>query len=191
MASPFKFSQEWGGGLRPIEFPLPKPMLPSATITFLYYAGVPKRFEVTTYQRIRFDFLATAENLTHVWEREMRDWSFPVGWAGLWRIGDITYNQAAAWLCVEEVTGHVVAVHAEIDDRLYCVNGSIEGMVRRMKLVRDWTRSTDGSMTRVAALEDALSQDAALHEGEAKHYWRPLIVAAVESGCDKLTVEYE
>jgi hypothetical protein len=191
MASPFEFAREWGGRLRPIEFPVPKPLLPSATVAFLHNAGVPRRFEITTYQIIRFDFLTTAENLTRVWEREMSYLSFPVEWARLWRIGDITYTQAAAWLCIEELTGRVVAVDVDIDDALYPVNGSVEGLLRCMKLVRDWARPAGGSLARAGSFEDAIRQAPALPPGEAASFWQPLVAEAVESGCDTLVVEYE
>jgi hypothetical protein len=191
MASPFEFAREWGGQLRPVEFPIPRPLLPSATGTFLHYAGVPKSFEVTTYQRIRFDFLTTAVNLASVWESAMRDYSFPVGWARLWRIGDITYTQAAAWLCIEELSGHIIAVDVDIDDPLYLVNSSVEGMMRCMRLLRDWARSTGGLLTHAASLQDAISRDPVLPAGEAKHYWLPLIAAAIDSGRDRVDVECE
>jgi hypothetical protein len=191
MADPFEVAREWGGRLRPIEFTVPKPLLPSATVTFLHYAGVPKRFEVTTYQMIRFDFLATAENLAAVWEREMRDSSFPVGWAGLWRIGDITYTQAAAWLCLEELSGRIVAVNVEIDDHLYPVNGAVESLVRCMKLVYDWARPARGSLARAGSFEESIARAPALPAGEAAYFWQPLIAEATESGCDRLLVEYE
>jgi hypothetical protein len=191
MADPFEFAEAWGGPLRPIEFPAPRPVLPAATVTFLHYAGVPRAFELTTYNEIRFEFRQTAANLAGVWAEEMPDVSLPVGWAGFWRIGDITYTQAAAWLCIEEVTGRVVAVDVEIDNPVYLVNGSVEGMMRCMRAVRDWARPAGGSLARAGSLEVALGRDPGLAGGEAKHFWQPLIGAATESGCDTLVVEFE
>ena len=133
----------------------------------------------------------TAINLTAVWAKEMPDYSFPVGWARLWRIGGITYTQAAAWLCIEEVTGRVVGVDVDIDDPLYPVNGSVEGTVRCMKLVRDWARSAGGSLARAGSLEEAIARDPALPAAEAAYFWQPLIAEAMESGCDTLVVEWE
>jgi hypothetical protein len=133
-----------------------------------------------------------AVNLATVWENNMQDWSFPVGWAGLWQIGDITYTQAGAWLCIEELSGRIVAIDVDIDDSLYLVNTSVEGMMRCMKFLRDWARSTGGLLTHVAGLKDAIARDdPALPQGEAQHYWLPLIESVVDSGSDKLTVEYE
>ena len=191
MASAFDFVAEWRGPLRPIEFPLPKPMLPSATVSFLHYAGVPAAFEITTDECIRFEFLTTAINLVHVWEDGMRDWSFPVGWGRLWRIGDISFTQANPWMCIEELTGRVVAVDVDIDDPVYLVNTSVERMMRCMKIVRDWVRSTGGLMTCAAILQDALARDPALPAGEAQHFWQPLFADAIDAGCDKVVVELE
>ena len=190
MAYAFEFAREWGGRLRPIEFTVPKPLLPAATVSFLHFAGVPKRFEIRTSQITRFDFLATAENLADVWKRQMRDYSLPVGWAGLWRIGDITYTQAAAWLCIEEVTGCVVAVDVN-DNCLYPVNGSVEGLMRCLKLMRDWARPAGGSLARAGGFEEAIAQAPGLPAGEAAYFWQPLVAEAMESGCDTLVVEYE
>ena len=63
MASRFEFAQQWGGRLRPIEFPIPKPLLPSATISFLHCAGVARAFGLTTSEHVRFEFLPAAVNL--------------------------------------------------------------------------------------------------------------------------------
>jgi hypothetical protein len=191
MADPFEVAREWGGHLRPIGFAAPKPMLPASTISFLHYAGVPGRFEVTTYQRIRFTFSASALNLAGVWPARMPDWSFPAGWGRFWQIGDITYGQADAWLCIEELTGRVVAVDVDLDDPVYVVNGSVERLVRCMRVLYDWTLSGDGSLARVVALTAALSQDTVLPTGEAGQYWLPLVEEAVESGCDRLEVSCE
>ncbi len=191
MADPFEVARQWAGVLRPIEFAAPKPMLPASSVTFLHYAGLPTRFQVTTYQQIRFTLSAAAENLAGVWAAQMPDWSFPVGWGRLWRIGDITYTQASAWLCVEELTGRVVAVDVDIDAPLYVVNGSIERLVRCTRVLYDWSQPGDGSLARVAALIAALSNDPSLPAGEAGHYWLPLVEAAVESGCDRLQVSCE
>jgi hypothetical protein len=191
MADPFEVAREWGGRLRRIEFPVPKPLLPSSTLSFLHYAGVPTRFEVIADQQTRFEFLETPANLAGFWTREMPDWSFPVGWGRLWRIGDITYTQAAAWLCIEELTGRVVAVDVDIDDPLYVVNGSVEGMVRCMWVVYDWARSSGGAVAGAQSLVSALARDPVLPEGEAAQYWLPMIEAAAESGCDRLEVSCE
>ena len=191
MADPFEVAREWGGLLRPIEFAAPKPMLPASTVSFLHYAGVPTRFEVTTYQPIRFTFSAAARNLAGVWPAQMPDWSFPVGWGRFWQIGDITYGQADAWLCIEELTGRVVAVDVDIDDPVYLVNGSVERLVRCLRVMHDWSRPGDGSLAGISALTAALSGDPALPGGEAGHYWLPLIAEAVESGCDRLVVSCE
>lgn len=188
MSDPFEFAREWGGPLRPIEFPVPKPLLPSATVTFLHYAGVPKRF---TCQTTRFDFLTIAENLAAVWAREMRDSSLPVSWAGLWRIGDITYVQAAAWLCIEELSGRIVAVDVEIDNPLYVVNRSVGGLMQCMKVVRDWAGWQGGSLARAGSFEELITRTPALPEGEAGYFWQPLIAEAIDSACDTLVVEYE
>jgi hypothetical protein len=191
MASPFEFAKEWGGPLRPIAFSVPKPLLPAETISFLHYAGVPRVFELSTYQIIRFEFLPTAMNLAMAWGDEMPDCSLPVGWAGLWRIGSITYTQAAAWLCVEELSGRVVAVDVEISPPLYPVNGSVEGMMRCMKLVRDWAGSAAGSLTRAGSLDEAIARAAVPLATEMPYYWQPEITCAIESGCDTLAVAFE
>jgi len=190
-ADPSEFARQWGGRLRPIEFAVPKPLLPSGTIVFLNNAGVPKRFVVETATMTRFDFLATAENLAGVWGRTMRNSSLPVAWAGLWRIGDITYTQADAWLCIEEVTGRIVAVDVGINDPVYPVNGSVEGLMRCMKLVRDWAGPAAGSLARAGSFEEAIARAPHLAAGEARDFWQPLVAEAMESGCDRLVVEYE
>jgi hypothetical protein len=191
MANPIEVAREWDGRLRPIEFAIPKPLLPSATVSFLHYAGLPTRFEIATHEQIRFGFRATAANLAETWSREMPTWSFPDGWARLWQIGDITYTQATAWLCIEELTGRVVAVDVDIDDPLSVVNGSVEGMVRCMRVVYDWVRTVGGSLDHVASLVSALFHDSVLPVGDAGHYWLPMIEAAVESGYDRLEVACE
>ena len=191
MSSPFEFVREWGMPLQSLAFHDPRPLLPAATISFLHYAGVPKWFELTTSQTTRFDFLSTAINLTEVWNKEMSEYSLPVAWAGLWRIGDITYTQANAWLCIEEVTGRVVAVDVEINTPVYPVNGSVEGMMRCMKLIRDWAQSAGGSLARAGSLETAIARSPNLPAGEASYFWQPLIAEATESRCDTLVVEYE
>jgi hypothetical protein len=166
-------------------------MLPASTISFLHYAGVPARFEVTTLQPIQFTFWASAQSLAGVWAARMPDWSFPAGWGRFWQIGDITYGQADAWLCVEELTGRVVAVDVDLDDPVYVVNGSVERLVRCMRVLYDWSRSGDGSLARVSELTTALSHDPLLPAGEAGHYWLPTVEEAVESGCDRLVVSCE
>jgi hypothetical protein len=191
MADPFEVAREWDGRLRPIEFAVPKPLLPSDTVRFLHFAGVPTRFGITADEQVRFEFLATAANLGEVWARDMPEYSFPVGWGRLWRIGDITYTQAAAWLCIEELTGRVVAVDVDIDDPLHVINGSVEGMVRCMRMLYDWFRSAGGSLARAASLTSSLVHDSALPAGEAGHYWLPMVEAAVESGYDRLEVAFE
>jgi hypothetical protein len=191
MADPFEVAREWDGRLRPIEFSVPKPLLPAQTVTFLRHAGVPTRFEVAAHQQVRFEFVTTAANLASVWAREMPDYSFPVGWGRLWRIGDIKYTQAAAWLCVEELSGRIVAVDVDIDDPLYVVNGSVAGMVRCMRVLYNWARSAGGSLAHAASLASALAAAPTLPEGEAAHYWLPMVEAAVESGCVRLEVAYE
>lgn len=188
MADRFEILRQWGGPLHSIEFIGPKPLLPSSTVTFLHFAGVPTRFEVVTYQQVRFDFLAAAENLAEVWAAQMPDWSFPVGWARLWRIGDITCSQSAAWLCIEELTGRVVAVDVDIDDPLYVVNESVEGLVWCFQGLYEWSRSSGGSLARVQELTAALASHPA---GDAGHYWLPLIEGALESGCDRIEVSCE
>jgi hypothetical protein len=160
-------------------------------MSFLHYAGVPRAFVLTTSEHVRFEFLPTAVNLATAWDLDMQDYSFPAGWGRFWRIGDITYTQAAAWLCVEELTGRVVAIDVDIDDPVYLVNGSVEAMVRCMKAVRDWAAPAGGSLARAGRLEDAIARDPALADGEADHFWQPLVASAVDSGCDTLAVEYE
>ncbi|WP_020476062.1 SUKH-4 family immunity protein [Zavarzinella formosa] len=191
MANPFEAARQWGGLLHPIVFAAPKPLLPASTISFLHYAGVPTRFEVTANQPIRFAFTASGQNLAGVWATRMPDWSLPAGWSRFWQIGDITYGQADAWLCIEELTGRVVAVDVDLDDPLYVVNGSVERLVRCMRVLYDWSRPGDGSLARVAALTAVLSQDPALPAGEAGQYWLPLVEEAVESGCGRLEVSCE
>jgi SUKH-4 immunity protein len=191
MVDPFEVASEWNGRLRRIEFTVPKPLLPSSTVTFLHYAGVPTRFEIAAQEQVRFEFLAVAENLAAIWAREMAQCSLPVGWGGLWHIGDITYTQAHAWLCIEELSGRVLAVDVEIDDSLYVVNGSVAGMVRCMRVIDDWARSAGGSLARATSLASALADDPALPKGEAAYYWLPMIEAAAESGCDHLEVTWE
>src|SRR5262245_15280764 len=189
MATPFEFVREWGMPLQSLGFHDPRPLLPAATISFLHYAGVLKTFELTTYHRIRIDFLTPAINLAEVWREQMPEYSLPVGWAGLWRIGDITYTQAFAWLCIEELTGRVVAVDVEINNPVYPVNNSVEGMMRCMKLLRDWARPAGGSLARAGSLEEAIARDPNFPAGEAAYFWQPLIAEALESGCDTLVVE--
>ncbi len=191
MASPFEVAREWDGRLRPIAFPIPKPLLPSSTVTFLHYAGVPTQFELAAQQRVRFEFMTTAANLAGVWARAMPDYSFPVGWGRLWQIGEIAYTQAAAWLCIEELTGRVVAVDVDVNDPLYFVNESVAGMVRCMRLVYDWAHSSGRSPARAASLASALAHDPALLAGEAAHYWLPMVKAAAKSGCELIEVAYE
>lgn len=191
MADPYEVSRQWNGLLRPIEFAAPKPMLPASTVTFLHHAGVPARFEVTTYQQIQFTFSTGAQNLAEVWATQMSGWSFPADWGRLWRIGDITYTQANAWLCIEELTGHVLAVDVDTDNPVYPVNGSIEHLVRCMRVIYDWAKTGKGSLTRVSELTSALSDQSLLPTSEAEHYWLPLVAAALESGCDRVEVSCE
>jgi hypothetical protein len=191
LTNPFDFVEEWSGDLRKIEFPVPKPMLPSAAVTFLHFAGLPKSLGVLSYQQIQFDFLLTAINLAGVWQKEMKDFSFPSSWARFWQIGSITYTQAAAWLCIEELTGRIVAVDVDIDDPVYVVNDSILGMMRCMKLLRDWVRLTDGSLTQATSFTDAISRDPALSLGDAKYFRLPIVEAAIDAGCDKVAVSCE
>ena len=191
MASSFEFAREWGGELQSIEFASPKPLLPSKSTTFLYYAGIPKRFELATYQQVRFDFLSVATSLPSIWEHEMPEYSLPVQWAGLWRFGDITYTQAKSWLCMEEVSGRIVAIDVEIDNPLYVVNTSIDAMMRCMKLLRDWVRSTDGELAQRAQFTELISKYPDLDEGEANYFWLPLIEEAAEPGCEKVDLKYE
>src|SRR5262245_34860574 len=109
MATAFDVARAWGGKLRPLQFPVPRPLLPAATISFLHSAGTPKSFRIDAHEKIRVEFATTPANLVDVWKSNVSDWAFPTGWGRFWRIGDVIYTQAQAWLCVEEVTGRVVA----------------------------------------------------------------------------------
>jgi SUKH-4 immunity protein len=191
MTDPCKFAREWDGDLRPIEFPVPRPMLPSSTVKFLHYAGLPKRFHVETDQIIHFDFLSTAGNLSSAWPEQMRELSIPVGWARFWRIGDITYTQASAWLCIEELTGRIVGIDVDIDDPVYLVNSSVAGMMQCMKLLRDWARSTGGVLTGGESFSARLAREPGFDPADAKHFWLPLVEAAIDSGCESLEIRCE
>jgi len=121
----------------------------------------------------------------------MPDWSFPQEWNRFWRIGNITTTQANAWLCVEELTGRVVAVDVDLDDPLYVINGSVERRVRCMRVLDDWSRSGDATIARVATLTSALSNDPELPAGEGHHFWLPRIEEAAQSGCGQFEVSWE
>jgi hypothetical protein len=191
MTDPFRFAKEWGGNLRPIEFAVPRPMLPANTITFLHYAGVPKRLVIDSNQTIQFDFLSTAGNLASAWPEAMRDYSFPVGWARFWRIGDITYTQASAWLCIEELTGHIVAIDIDIDNPVYLVNSSIAGMMQCIKLLRDWVRSANGVASGGESFSERLACEPGFDQRDASHFWLPLVESAIDGGCDRFEVDCE
>jgi hypothetical protein len=160
-------------------------------LQFLHSAGLPARFEVVTYQRTVFTFSTAGKTLAGMWASHMPDYSFPADWARLWWFGDIDSTQASAWLCLEELTGRIVAVDVDREDPLFVVDTSVVALVRCMGLIHSFAQSNDGSLNRVEALVDALSNDLDLARGEAGHFWLPLIEAAIESGCGRLEVAVE
>jgi hypothetical protein len=60
-----------------------------------------------------------------------------------------------------------------------------------MRVLYHWAQATGGSLAHVASLRSALAHAPAIAEGEATHYWLPMVDSAVESRCGQLEVAYE
>ena len=187
---PNEFAKQWPGDLRPLEFLPPRPMLPTQTVAFLHYAGLPKVFRLRYAQQIDFDFLPRAISMNEIWAAEMTDFSMPVSWARFWQIGAITYTQAKAWLCIEELTGRIVAIDVDIDDPVDVVSTSATRMMLSLKHLIDWSRATGGRLCEVVRLREALANDAEL-AGDAKHFLLPFIEAAIEAEWETLEIAFE
>ena len=185
-----EIANAWPGTLAKIDFIAPKPLLPSATISFLHAAGLPRTFTMHGSQVMTFTTLATAQPLSAMWNERIRDWLMPVDWARYWRIGDIAYTQASAWLCVEEVTGRVCAIDIDIDDSVYPVNESLTTLASSMLHWVRWYESSGGAVGSLDALRQAFAQDVTFKPNEYASFWGMLIYAEAESGIERLTVAH-
>src|SRR5688572_11686561 len=182
----------WPGSLAKIDFEPPKPVLPSGTITYLYFAGLPRSFQITGSQLVTFQMLSTAVHLGKTWNNVMedKDLSMPFDWARFWRIGDITYTQASAWLCIEEVTGSIYAIDVDVDDPVYLVNHSLANLVSSMLHWIQWCERTGGKVATINELVLAFTSDPTFRHGEFEAYWKLHIDSEAESGIDRFTVSY-
>jgi len=181
---PIEFAKQWEGKLHSLQFTSPEPMLPTATTAFFHYAGIPKSFSLCTYQEFRFDFLTKAENLAEEWKKVMAGVSMPVGWKRFWRFGDITYTQGGAWLCIEELTGRIVAIDVDLDDPLYTINVSVSQLMECFRQLLLWSKNSAGAISTMDGLLSVLPDDSAA-------FWSPIIQNSLESGCDEATVQCE
>ena len=111
---PLGFANRWGTGIKPLVF-RPKPFLPNEASRFLYEDGFPTFFRLNSYWEIRFDRECFPLSIT--WQRIQRDdWKMPHAWNAFWKIGDIEFDQATAWLVIEELTGRILVVDPEVAD---------------------------------------------------------------------------
>src|SRR5262245_9569887 len=105
--TPSNFAKAWKRPLQKIEFSQ-WPVLPNETTSFLYYAGLPTSF---VCGHTSFRFVAVPSRLSEIWSKSMdARWAFPFDWNRYWYLGDFEYTQACAWICIEEITGHIVKV---------------------------------------------------------------------------------
>jgi len=187
--NPKEFARAWPGTLRKIEFVPPKPVLPYWTTIFPYDAGLRQTFSISNNE-LTITILEPAEQLSKTWNEQVRDWSMPHDWARSWRIGDITYTQASAWLCIEEVSGRVFAIDVEIDGPVYLINESLLNLALSMYHWARWFSDTGGCIGSVNKLRSTFAKDTAFKPGEIDAYWGPYITNISESNADAITVTH-
>ena len=187
MKLPSDFAARWGAPLHPLDFADPKPILPHATVRFLHTAGVPRAFGVRHAQRVELTFLSRGQSMAETWSTEIKGLALPVLWSSYWRIGTITYTQATAWLCIEEVTGRIIAIDVDIDEPVYAVNSSLPHMMGCMKHLVDWSTATEGRLSSATELEEAWAADPDL-DGDATAFWSPMIRGAQDAQWDYIAI---
>jgi hypothetical protein len=185
-----EFLREWTGRLVKIDFRTPKPVLPSASTSFLYSAGLPQTFSIECSQIVTISTNANPTNLSDVWSEQMCDWAMPHEWHRFWRIGDIAYTQADAWLCVEEVTGHIYAIDVEIDNPVYLVARSVMNLAASMLYWTRWYTATSGVIASVDELRRIFLEDSDISSDEFDDFWGALLDSECETGIERLTVTH-
>ncbi len=193
MISPQEFETQWPGELWKIEFPAPKPLLPTGTVAFLHYAGLPRCYTVDSNVFIvELKFHATAIHLPVVWSTEMgEEWAMPAGWNRFWKIGDVSYGQASAWICIEELTGNIVGIDVDEDKPIYTVNSSVECLAVCLKCLIDWQRETDGQAGHLDRLWEMFASLDGFKNSEPGLYWKDILESSVEAGCERFKILFE
>ena len=145
--SPAKFVQQWGSGIRPLRFAKPMPIFSEATAEFVRSGGFPSFFHLVHFREI--DFLEESIPMSTVWHSLHGDeWRMPHSWNAFWKIGTVDYGQPTATLCIEEVSGTIVAIDDEEGPHplVMTVNSSPMHMAECMRLIRDWYTETNGDL---------------------------------------------
>jgi hypothetical protein len=185
-----EFSREWNGHLATIEFVTPKPLLPAATVSFFYSAGLPRTFSITGSQIVTFTTISTATNVSETWPEQMREWAMPHDWARFWRIGDIAYTQADAWLCIEEVTGCIYAIDVDIDNPVYLVARSVINLAAAMLQWSQWYAATAGAIATVNELRQLFLDNSDIASDEFDGFWGAMLDSECETGIERFTVTH-
>jgi hypothetical protein len=167
--TPADLQEQWGPPLRKVEFD-PTPVLPDETTAFFKFAGLP---QAATVGCSGFRFVTTSHRLADVWQQELD-------------LGEVEYDQSAAWLCIEEKTGKIISIDAEIDDSLTQINSSILLFMTCLKVIRDWSQETGGSMEEFEGLMESLESD--IQDNDAEEYWLPFLEYAQEESDDSFEV---
>jgi hypothetical protein len=181
--TPADLQEQWGPPLRKVEFD-PTPVLPDETTAFFKFAGLP---QAATVGCSGFRFVTTSHRLADVWQQELDPRvSMPSDWNRFWHLGEVEYDQSAAWLCIEEKTGKIISIDAEIDDSLTQINSSILLFMTCLKVIRDWSQETGGSMEEFEGLMESLESD--IQDNDAEEYWLPFLEYAQEESDDSFEV---
>ena len=114
----------------------------------------------------------------------------PHDWARFWRLGDITYTQAAAWLCIEEVTGCIYAVDVNIDDSVYLVSRSVINLASSLLHWSRWYAATDGAIASINELRQLFVDDTGITPDEFDAFWGALLESECDTGIERFTVTH-
>ncbi len=199
MTSALDIAGQWPGKLQKIDFASPEPNLPSNTQIFLRDAGLPKMVAIEAYVDSQIEFYETGVHLSNVWAEELERGvqlhfgdqdpeTFPGEWNKYWKIGDEKWTQGGAWICIEERTGHLVAINLDADEPISLMNYSLLSFLAALDCAIKWTDKYNGNIDDTPLLTKALSLHPVLKEGEIDSYWGNLIESTVDYGCEHLRI---
>ena len=109
---PNEFAARWGDDLKSVEF-AGDPNFPPEVVKFYTAAGHPTFFAINDYRELYFD--TRCEHLPTVWNRIVGG-PTPGFLDQYWKIGDVFFEQAEAWICIDHNTGRIVDVDPQVDD---------------------------------------------------------------------------
>ena len=186
----FNFLDEWPGKIEKIEFAHPKPLLPASTNSFLCHAGLPQTFAIQCSIEMAFTVQLNPVPLATTWREQVSDWVMPHDWARFWRLGDLTFTQGSAWICIEEVTGRIFGVDVGRDAPIFRIADSICSLAAGMLHWVRWYQRTGGDVTSIDELRTSFENDTDVTDDEFEAFWGLMIDSELDSGTERFVVAY-